>query len=192
MAAAILEWARDNGASVYCHWFQPLGAAGLRHGQAGQVQNSMLTFGPDGTPRYELSGKQLLSGETDGSSYPTGGMRATHMAGGYVTLDPTSPIFLRGDCIFVPACLTSFHGHALDEKTPLHRASDALSREGVRLLRLLGVETPHLQVNIGLEQELFFVPREAYSRRPDLMAAGRTVIGRLGARGQELSDHCEF
>jgi len=130
-----------------------------------------------------------LKGETYGSSYPNGGLRATHRAGGYLTVDTTSPIFLRGDTIFIPAALVSYYGHALDEKTPLLRAGDAMSREGTRLLKLLGYNVNSLQSNIGLEQEFFFVPRQHFNRRPDLQLAGRTVIGRMPARGQELSDH---
>ena len=190
VAAAVLEWAKDNGASVYCHWFQPLGSAGVRHGQTGQVQNTMMEFQKDGKPVWDFKGKNILKGETDGSSYPNGGLRATHRAGGYLSVDPTSPIFLRGDTIFIPACLSSYYGHALDEKTPLLRASDALSREGVRLLNLLGFKgVKSLGANIGLEQEFFFVPRDEYLRRMDLQLAGRTVLGRMPPRGQEMSDH---
>ena len=189
VAAAVLDWARDNGASVYCHWFQPMGAAGLRHGQAACVQNSMIEFNKDGSPQWDFKGKNLLQGETDGSSYLNGGLRATHRAGGYLAVDPSSPIFLRGDTIFIPACLASYEGYALDEKTPLLRASDALSREGARLLGHLGYPVKSLQTNIGLEQEIFLVPRSAYLRRPDLQQAGRTVMGAMPPRGQELSDH---
>lgn len=192
MAAAVLSWARANGASSYCHWFQPLGAASLRHGQAAQVQNTMLKYDEKNGVRWDFASKQLLSGETDGSSCPSGGLRDTSRAGGYLSVDPTSPIFLRGDVIFIPSCLTSYFGAALDEKTPLHRASSALSREGVRLLNLLGLKVSGVHANIGLEQEFFLVPREAYNRRMDLQFTGRTVIGRLGARGQELSDHCKL
>ena len=139
VAAAVLEWAKDNGASVYCHWFQPIGSSGVRHGQSAQVQNTMMEFDmKTGKPLWDFKGKNILKGETDGSSYPNGGLRATHRAGGYLTVDPTSPIFLRGDTIFIPACLVSYYGHVLDEKTPLLRASDALSKEGARLLNLLG------------------------------------------------------
>ena len=158
----------------------------------GQVQNAMFSFNSNGEPTWDFRGKNILKGETDGSSYLHGGLRATHTAGGYVTVDPTSPIFLRGDTVFVPACLVSFHGLALDEKTPLLRASDALSREGTRLLHLLGFKNVSgLQMNIGLEQEFFFVPRNAYMRRPDLQFTGRTLMGAMPARGQHLSDHCE-
>ena len=180
---------QDNGASVYCHWFQPLGASGVRHGQSAQVQNTMMEFDKAGKPVWDFKGKNILKGETDGSSYPNGGLRATHRAGAYLSVDPTSPIFLRGDTIFIPACLVSYYGHALDEKTPLLRASDALSREGVRLLGHLGYKAKKLQANIGLEQEIFLVPRSAYFKRPDLQFSGRTVMGRLPPRGQEMCDH---
>lgn len=140
---------------------------------------------------WEFTGKDLLRGETDGSSYLNGGLRSTHSAGAYSTIDPTSPIFLRGDTVFIPSCLVSYHGHALDQKTPLLRAADALSREGTRLLKLLGYNVKSLTANIGLEQELFLVPRDAYNRRPDLQMAGRTVTGKMPPRGQELCDHCK-
>ena len=190
VAAAVLEWAKDNGASVYCHWFQPMGSSGVRHGQSACVQNKMVEFAKDGTPRWAFDGKMLLRGETDGSSYPNGGLRATHRAGAYLAVDPSSPIFLRGDTIFIPSCMVSFEGYALDEKTPLLRAGDAMSREGVRLLGHLGYKgVQSLQANIGLEQEIFLVPREAYGKRPDLQMTGRTVLGRMPPRGQEMSDH---
>jgi glutamine synthetase len=189
VAEAVRQWAVDNGASVYCHWFQPLGASGCRHGQSAQVQNHFFEFDSEGRPQWDFKGKNLLKGETDGSSYPNGGLRATHCAGGYLAVDPTSPIFLRGDTIFIPSALVSYYGHALDEKTPLLRAMDAISREGSRLLNLLGFKTEGLSINIGLEQEFFFVPRDAFMRRPDLQLAGRTVIGKMPARGQEMCDH---
>jgi glutamine synthetase len=189
VAAAVLDWAKSHNASVYCHWFQPLGSSGVRHGLAGQVQNSMFEFLADGTPAWDFKGKALLKGETDGSSYPNGGLRATHTAGGYLAIDPSSPIFLRGDTIFIPACLVSYYGHALDEKTPLLRSNDAMSREGTRLLKLLGYNVDGIVSNIGLEQEIFLIPREAYFRRPDLQLTGRTVIGKDAPRGQEMCDH---
>ena len=189
VAAAVLDWARDHGASVYTHWFQPLGGSGVRHGMSAGVQIAMLKFQKDGSPAWDFTGKNLLFGETDGSSYLNGGLRATHTAGGYLTIDPTSPIFLRDDTIFIPACLTSWDGFALDEKTPVLKAADALSNEGTRLLRLLGYQTERVIANIGLEQELFLVPRDAYLKRPDLQMTGRTVIGKSAPRGQELSDH---
>jgi glutamine synthetase len=156
---------------------------------SGQVQNHFFEFDRSGTPVWDFKGKNILKGETDGSSYPNGGLRATHAAGGYLSVDPTSPIFLRGDTIFIPACLVSYFGHALDEKTPLLRSCDALSKQGARLLNLLGYKVKGLVTNIGLEQELFFIPRKDFLRRPDLQLAGRTVIGRMPPRGQEMSDH---
>lgn len=189
VAAAVSEWAADRGATSFCHWFQPLAASGVRHGLSGQVQNMMIEFEDDGTAKWKFGGKDLLKGETDGSSYPNGGMRATHTAGGYLSIDPTSPISLRDDCIYIPACFVSWEGHALDEKTPLLRSGEAMSREGVRLLKLLGYSVDSIFSNIGLEQEFFLIPREAYHRRPDLMLAGRTIIGRNAYRGQEMCDH---
>merc|ERR1711935_361521 len=118
-----------------------------------------------------------------------GGMRATHCAGGYLSIDPLSPIFLREDTVFIPAAFVSYNGDALDEKTPLHRAVEAMSKEGTRLLKLLGYEVDGLINNIGLEQEIFLVPRHAFYRRPDLQFTGRTIMGKAPARGQEMSDH---
>ena len=189
VAAAVLAWAKANG-GVYTHWFQPMATDGVRHGKTGQVHNSMFNFNmKTGAPQWDFKGKDLLKGETDGSSFPNGGMRATHTAGGYVGLDPTSPIMLRGDTIYIPSCFVSFNGDALDEKTPLHRAVGAMSDAGVRLLSKLGIETTGLNSNLGLEQEIFLIPREAYFRRPDLQLTGRTVMGKDAPRGQEMCDH---
>mmetsp|Transcript_42136 Transcript_42136/g.103898 ORF Transcript_42136/g.103898 Transcript_42136/m.103898 type:complete len:701 (+) Transcript_42136:42-2144(+) len=189
VAAAVSDWAADRGASSFCHWFQPLGASGVRHGLTGQVQNMMINFDKEGVPKWDFKGKDLLKGETDGSSYPNGGLRATHTAGGYLSVDPTSPISLRGDTIFIPACFVSYYGFALDEKTPLLRSSQAMSKQGARLLKALGYNVTGIQSNIGLEQEFFLVPREAYMKRLDLMMTGRTVLGRNSPRGQEMCDH---
>jgi glutamine synthetase len=189
VAGAVLDWARDNGASVYCHWFQPLGAAGVRHGQSAQVQNRMFEFDRHGNQLWDFKGKNLLQGETDGSSYQNGGLRGTHTAGGYLGLDPTSPIFLRDDTVFIPSFFVSYEGYALDEKTPLLRSVDAISKEGKRLLGKMGYDVKGLTCNIGLEQEFFFVPRDAYNSRMDLQLTGRTVMGRDAPRGQEMCDH---
>lgn len=189
VAGAVLDWAKDHGASVYCHWFQPLGAGGVRHGMSAQVQNRMFEFDRDGNQVWSFKGKHLLQGETDGSSYPTGGLRATHTAGGYLGIDPTSPIFLRDDTIFIPSYFISYHGLALDEKTPLLRSVDAMSTHGKRLLSLLGYNVKDLVCSIGLEQEFFLIPREAYNTRVDLQLTGRSVMGRDAPRGQEMCDH---
>lgn len=190
VAAAVLDWAVDNGANVYCHWFQPMASSGVRHGQTGQVQNMMMEFcREEGKIKFDFKGKDLIKGETDGSSYPNGGLRATHTAGGYLAVDTSSPIFLRGDTIFIPSTFVSYYGAALDEKTPLLRANEALSKNGTRLLKLLGYEVDSLQANIGLEQEIFLIPRDQYYRRPDIQLTGRTVIGKNAPRGQEMCDH---
>jgi len=191
VAAAVLDWATDNGANVYCHWFQPMASSGVRHGQSGQVQNMMMAMNDKtGEPEWDFKGKNLIKGETDGSSYPNGGLRGTHQAGGYLAIDTSSPIFLRGDTIFIPSAFVSYYGAALDEKTPLLRANAALNKHGCRLLKHLGLDaTDGLRSNIGLEQEIFLVPRDAYYKRPDLQLTGRTVIGKDAPRGQEMCDH---
>ena len=183
----------DNGANTFCHWFQPMASSGVRHGQSGQVQNMMMKFDSDtNEPVFDFKGKDLIKGETDGSSYPNGGLRGTHCAGGYVAIDTSSPVFLRGDTIFVPSAFVSYYGNALDEKTPLLRANAALQKNGARLLKHIGLDVPEkggLIANIGLEQEIFLVPRDQYYRRPDLQFTGRTVIGKNAPRGQEMCDH---
>lgn len=190
VANAVFDWAIDHGANVYCHWFQPMAASGVRHGQSGQVQNIMLKFNEDGEVEQDFKGKTLVKGETDGSSYPNGGLRGTHVAGGYLAVDTSSPIFLRGDTIFIPSAFVSYYGHALDEKTPLLRANAALNKHGSRLLSKLGLDTSSgIRANIGLEQEIFLIPRDQYYRRPDLQLTGRTVIGKNAPRGQEMCDH---
>jgi glutamine synthetase len=182
--------ALDNGANVYCHWFQPMGSSGVRHGQSGQVHNMMLKFNKDNVIEKDFKGKTLTKGETDGSSYMNGGLRGTHEAGGYLAVDTSSPIFLRGDTIFIPSVLVSYYGAALDEKTPLLRANAALDKHASQLLSLLGLDTSSgIQANIGLEQEIFLIPREEYYRRPDLQLTGRTVMGKNAPRGQEMCDH---
>jgi len=189
VAQAVMEWAKDKGASMVTHWFQPLGSAGIRRGQTGQVHNAMFNFGANGKIEWCFDGGDLLKGETDGSSYLNGGMRATHTAGGYTALDPSSPMWVRGDTLFIPTVFVSFYGKALDEKTPLLRSMQAVSKAGVRLLKLLGYECKAVFPNIGLEQEFFLIPKSAYLKRRDLQLAGRTIMGKSAARGQELCDH---
>ena len=186
VAKAVLDWAVDNGASVYCHWFQPMGSSGVRHGNSGQVHQSMFDFAADGTPFYSFTGEQLLQGETDGSSYPNGGMRATHTAGGYLSIDP---YFADLPCAKTPSSSrpvsSPYNGDALDEKTPLHRATTLRwTRQTKRMLKAMGydVKVRLRYANIGLEQEIFLVPRHAYYRRPDLQFTGRTITGKMSAR----------
>ena len=147
--------ATNHGATTFCHWFQPLASSGVRHGQTGQVYQQMLKFDRETNElKFDFDGGDLVKGETDGSSYPNGGLRATHTAGGYLAIDTSSPIFLRGDTIFIPAVFVSYYGMALDEKTPLLRANEAMSNHGKRLLKLLGLDCGGLKANIGLEQEI--------------------------------------
>jgi glutamine synthetase len=167
-----------------------MAASGVRHGLSGQVQNMMLKFDSNNEVQQDFKGKTLTKGETDGSSFPNGGLRGTHRAGGYLAVDTSSPIFCRGDTIFIPSALVSYFGAALDEKTPLLRANAALNREASRLFGALGMDVSSgIQSNIGLEQEIFLIPREEYYRRPDLQMTGRTIIGKNAPRGQEMCDH---
>jgi glutamine synthetase len=167
-----------------------MGSSGVRHGMTGQVHNMMLEFDENNQVKRDFKGKTLTKGETDGSSYPNGGLRGTHEAGGYLAVDTSSPIFLRGDTMFIPSVFVSYHGKALDEKTPLLRANAALNKEGSRLLKHLGLDTSSgIGTNIGLEQEMFLIPRDQYYRRPDLQLTGRTLIGKNASRGQEMCDH---
>lgn len=182
--------ATDSGANTFCHWFQPMASSGVRHGQTGQVQNKMLAFNADNQIEFDFKGKDLIKGETDGSSYPNGGLRGTHCAGGYLCIDTSSPIFLRGDTMFIPSAFVSYYGAALDEKTPLLRANAALNKQGCRLLKHLGLDVSDgVRANIGLEQEIFLIPREAYYKRPDIQLTGRTIMGKDAPRGQEMCDH---
>ena len=169
-----------------------MAASGVRHGLTGQVQNMMMKFNRSTNDvEFDFDGKMLTKGETDGSSFPNGGLRATHTAGGYLAVDTSSPIFLRGDTVFIPSAFVSYYGAALDEKTPLLRSNAALSKHGKRLLKHLGLDIGDKDVvsNIGLEQEFFLVPRDQYYRRPDLQMAGRTIMGKDAPRGQEMCDH---
>jgi len=188
VAAAVLQWAKEREATMFTHAFQPLGSDGVRAGSTGQVHNAMFRPGADG-PYWCFSGGDLLQGETDGSSFQNGGLRNTHTAAAYTVIDPSSPIYLRDDTVFIPTVLSAFSGEALDEKMPLLRAMAAIDREGQRLLKHLGHTCAKVFPNIGLEQEFFLVPREAYFKRPDLQLTGRTIMGKDAARGQEMSDH---
>jgi glutamine synthetase len=167
-----------------------MAASGVRHGLTGQVQNMMLEFDSNNEVKQDFKGKTLIKGETDGSSFPNGGLRGTHQAGGYLAVDTSSPIFCRGDTIFIPSAFVSYYGAALDEKTPLLRANAAIDREANRLFTKLGLDcSSGIVTNIGLEQEIFLIPREEYYRRPDLQMTGRTIMGRNAPRGQEMCDH---
>jgi glutamine synthetase len=184
-----LEWAQDNSASVYCHTFQPIGSDGVRHGHTAELQNGMFKINDKGELNWSFTGNDLLQGETDGSSYSTGGLRQTHNAGAYVRVNAMSSVYLRGDTVHIPAVFFSHDNNALDEKIPLLRSLQSLSQHGTKLLRLLGLETKGVDSRIGLEQEFFFVPKAAYDRRLDLQLTGRTLLGKPSPRGQEMCDH---
>jgi glutamine synthetase len=188
VAQAMKEWALENGATHYTHWFQPL------TGLTAEKHDSFYSPDGDGTAIAEFSGKELIQGEPDASSFPTGGIRATFEARGYTAWDPTSPAFLlenpNGALLCIPTAFASWTGEALDHKIPLLRSMDALSKAAVRALRLLGDEEPHrVFTTVGPEQEYFLIDEQYYFERPDLVTTGRTLFGAKPPKGHELDDH---
>jgi glutamine synthetase len=188
VAQAMKDWAMEKGATHYTHWFQPLtGATAEKH-------DSFYSPAGDGSAIAEFSGKELIQGEPDASSFPTGGIRATFEARGYTAWDPTSPAFIlenpNGALLCIPTAFTSWTGEALDQKIPLLRSMDALSGAAVRALELLGVEeAQRVLTTIGCEQEYFLIDEQYYFERPDLVTTGRTLFGAKPPKGQELDDH---
>ena len=189
VAQAMKEWAIENGATHYTHWFQPLS------GVAAEKHDSFLSGVDDeGRAILEFSGKNLVRSETDASSFPSGGLRATFEARGYTVWDCTSPAFLRkeGDCVTlcIPTAFCAYAGEALDQKTPLLRSMQALNREALRILKLFGINDAHwVKPSVGAEQEYFLIDREKYLKRKDIIYTGRTLFGSMPAKGQELDDH---
>jgi glutamine synthetase len=188
VAAAMRDWAIAKGASHYTHWFHPL------TGLTAEKHDSFIAPTGDGRVIMEFSGKELIKGEPDASSFPSGGLRATFEARGYTAWDVTSPAFLKqdrtGTTLCIPTAFISYYGQALDKKVPLLKSIDALSKQAVRALRALGNETSkRVYTTVGPEQEYFLVDKKYYDQRPDLMLTGRTVFGVLPAKGQELEDH---
>lgn len=187
IAAAMKEWAVERGATHYTHWFQPM------NGQTAEKQDAFLTPHAGGV-LLEFTGKALIRGEADASSFPSGGLRATFEARGYTAWDCTSPAFIREDpdgviSLCIPTAFCSYAGEALDTRTPLLRAQEALSRQAVRVLRCLGdTHTRRVKANVGLEQEYFLIDRELYRRRRDLIYTGRTLFGARPPKGQEMED----
>ncbi len=187
VALAIKEWAIEKGATHYTHWFQPLtGATAEKH-------DSFITPNQGGGAVSEFSGKDLIQGEPDASSFPSGGLRPTFEARGYTAWDPTSPVFLmenqNGKYLCIPTAFASWKGEALDHKTPLLRSIDAINKQAKRALKLFNVDTARVICTVGAEQEYFLIDQEFFYRRPDLMTAGRTLVGAKPPRGQELDDH---
>ncbi|CAN5286977.1 glutamine synthetase III [soil metagenome] len=187
VAHAMKEWASERGASHFTHWFQPLtGATAEKH-------DSFITPNQGGGAVEEFSGKDLIQGEPDASSFPSGGVRQTFEARGYTAWDPTSPVFLieneNGTYLCIPTAFASWTGEALDHKTPLLRSVEALDKQAKRALKLFGVESDRVVSTVGCEQEYFLIDQEFFYRRPDLMTSNRTLVGAKPPRGQELDDH---
>jgi glutamine synthetase len=188
VAASMREWAIGKGASHYTHWFHPL------TGLTAEKHDSFISPSGDGKVIMEFSGKELIKGEPDASSFPSGGLRATFEARGYTAWDVTSPAFLKqdstGTTLCIPTAFISYYGQALDKKVPLLRACDALNKQALRVLRAIGdTGAKRVSTTVGPEQEYFLIDKEYYDRRPDLMLTGRTVFGSMPAKGQEMEDH---
>jgi len=188
VAASMRDWALEKGATHYTHWFHPL------TGLTAEKHDSFIAPTSDGKVLMEFSGKELIKGEPDASSFPSGGLRATFEARGYTAWDVTSPAFLKqdptGTTLCIPTAFFSYYGHALDKKVPLLRSMDALNKQALRVLRSLGNTTAkRVFTTVGPEQEYFLVDKKYFDERPDLMLTGRTVFGSMPAKGQELEDH---
>lgn len=184
VADAMKEWAVANGATHYTHWFQPL------TGITAEKHDSFITPAPDGRIIMEFSGKELIKGEPDASSFPSGGLRATFEARGYTAWDPTSYAFIKDKTLCIPTAFCSYGGEALDKKTPLLRSMEALNRQAMRILKLFGNDNVKcVRTSVGPEQEYFLVTKEMYDKRKDLIYTGRTLFGAKPPKGQELDDH---
>ena len=184
IAEGMKLWAIEKGATHYTHWFQPM------TGITAEKHDSFITPTGDGNVIMEFSGKELVRGEPDASSFPSGGLRATFEARGYTAWDPTSFAFVKDNSLYIPTCFFSYTGAALDKKTPLLRSIDEVSREAVRILRLFGDKTTKQVIaSVGAEQEYFILPKDLYLKREDLRLTGRTLFGAPAPKGQELDDH---
>ena len=184
VADAMCAWAVENGATHFTHWFQPL------TGITAEKHDGFISPAPDSHVIMKFSGKELITGEPDASSFPSGGLRATFEARGYTAWDPTSYAFIKEKTLCIPTAFCSYGGEALDKKTPLLRSMEALNREALRVLRLFGnADVKHVVTNVGPEQEYFLVDREMYLKRKDLIYTGRTLFGAKPPKGQELDDH---
>ena len=184
VAVAMKEWAVENGATHYTHWFQPM------TGFTAEKHDSFITPVGDGEVIMDFSGKELVKGEPDASSFPSGGLRATFEARGYTAWDPTSPAFIKDGTLYIPTAFCSYSGEALDKKTPLLRSMETLNTAAVKMLKLLGNETvTSISTTIGPEQEYFLVDKDLYKKRKDLVFCGRTLFGAPAPKGQEMEDH---
>ncbi len=184
VAGAMKDWAVEHGATHYTHWFQPM------TGVTAEKHDSFVSPQPDGTILLEFSGKALVRGEPDASSFPSGGLRATFEARGYTTWDPTSYAFIKDGTLCIPTAFCSYGGESLDQKTPLLRSMEALNRQALRVLKLFGnADVTRVLPTVGAEQEYFLVDKATYRKRPDLIHTGRTLFGAKPPKGQELDDH---
>ena len=184
VAVAMKEWALEHGATHYTHWFQPM------TNFTAEKHDSFISPTVDGQVIMDFSGKELVKGEPDASSFPSGGLRATFEARGYTAWDPTSPAFIKDRTLYIPTAFCSYSGEALDKKTPLLRSMDTLNKEAVKILRLLGnTEVKHINTTVGPEQEYFLVDKDLYNKRKDLIFCGRTLVGAPAPKGQEMEDH---
>ena len=184
VAEAMKDWATENGATHFTHWFQPM------TGVTAEKHDSFISPEAGGRVIMEFSGKELVKGEPDASSFPSGGLRATFEARGYTAWDPTSYAFIKDDCLCIPTAFCSYSGEALDKKTPLLRSMQALDKAAMRVLKLFGNEdASRVITTVGPEQEYFLIDMEVYKKRPDLIYTGRTLFGSRPPKGQELDDH---
>ncbi len=184
VAVAMKEWAVENGATHYTHWFQPM------TGFTAEKHDSFVTPIGNGEVIMDFSGKELVKGEPDASSFPSGGLRATFEARGYTAWDPTSPAFIKDGTLYIPTAFCSYTGEALDKKTPLLRSMEALSKEATKVLNILGqTDVTGVSTTVGPEQEYFLIDKDDYKRRKDLIFTGRTLLGALPPKGQEMEDH---
>ena len=183
IANAMKDWAVEKGATHYTHWFQPM------TGITAEKHDSFITPQGNGTVIMEFSGKELVKGEPDGSSFPSGGIRATYEARGYTAWDPTSPAFIKDGSLCIPTAFCSYGGEALDQKTPLLRSMDAIDKQAKRILKLFGKKVRRVTTTVGAEQEYFLIDRKMWEQRKDLVYTGRTLFGAKPPKGQELDDH---
>lgn len=183
VAAVMKDWAVEKGATHYTHWFQPM------TGITAEKHDGFISPSGDGHVIMEFSGKELIKGETDASSFPSGGLRATFEARGYTAWDPTSFVFIKNNIMCIPTAFCSYNGEALDKRTPLLRSMEAINKSAMRVLKLLGSDATHVTPNVGAEQEYFLIDREMYSKRKDLIYTARSLYGAKPPKTQELDDH---
>ncbi len=183
VAEEMKNWALENGATHFTHWFQPL------TGVTAEKHDSFITPSEDGGVIMEFSGKELIKGEPDASSFPSGGLRATFEARGYTAWDPTSYAFIKDHTLCIPTAFCSFSGEALDKKTPLLRSMQAINRQAKRILKIFGTEVKYVRTSVGAEQEYFLIDKQVFDKRPDLKYTGRTLFGAMPPKGQEMDDH---